>query len=309
MAEGINWLKHHGYKVSALGAGQKAEGGAAELIECIKGLGISILIIDSYALPSGYFKPLSREGALLAVIDDNELHAYDCDILINCNIGAENRGYLGTRAGLKLLGGKYCILRKEFAEAPPVALHEKVSDILVTMGGSDPNNCTPLVVRGLAPIGGITMHIVYGPLMGNMDEIRLALDESGGEAAIYEQPGSMPSIMGRCGMAVSAGGGTMRELFALGLPSLFICQAENQRPVCEYLSKTGYPLYIGNHDSLRPGEITGGALQMIGDFDLRKNIQQFMLGTVDPKGASNIVSEINAFMPFYRQKRDGCKYG
>jgi spore coat polysaccharide biosynthesis predicted glycosyltransferase SpsG len=187
------------------------------------------------------------------------------------------------------------MLRQEFATTPPAELREKVSDILVTMGGSDPNNFTPKVLNALAPLENVCIHVACGSMMKNINDIKAEAKKCLSRVILYSPPDSMAELMQKCDLAISAGGGTVKELFVMGLVSLFIIQADNQLPLKDYLHKVKLPLYLGSYRDVTSEQIYAETLKLINNHDERTRIRTQILHKVDRMGVSNIVRELKLY--------------
>ena len=102
------------------------------------------------------------------VIDDiAHLDHYVADIILNQNINAKELSYSCELGSKLLLGTDYVLLRDEFLtyknlkrESPKVA-----KKILITMGGSDPDNMSLNILESLNQISikGLEIKVVVGP--------------------------------------------------------------------------------------------------------------------------------------------------
>ena len=289
---GIGWLRQHNCRVEQLYS-KTIEGESEEFNNLLYAWSADIVIVDSYWISSEYIRNLSQSGAIVVAIDDNGLYDYRCDAVINCNLGAENLVY--PNAQISLLGGRYAMLRKEFTEISPTPPRERVSDILVTMGGADISNFTPTVLEALSSLRDINIHVVIGALMTNESEIKSAAEKCLCNVILHRAPKSMAELMASCDLAVSAGGGTVKELLAMGLVSLFIIQADNQMNLVEYMNRVNLPLCLGVFNEVTSEQIYSAACNLMNDYKLRTKYSTFMQEQVDRLGTKNIVIKLKEY--------------
>lgn len=289
---GLQWLREKGYQTRELSDSNSLEAEAEELIALLREARTDILFLDSYWLSDEYIKSMRQSGAFVASLDDEQLYHYECDAVINGNLNAEDYSYSDCEVGFLMLGGRYNILRKEFSVTPPTPLRNPAKRILITMGGTDCSNYTPTVLRGLEAFEGLEISVVYGPLMTNRAEIENAADRCKSPVSIYESPSSMAKLMHDSDLAISAGGGTVRELFTMGLVSLFILQADNQLPLKDYLERRGMRLCLGYHTDVSPKEIAAAVKTLLSDVNIRARYREKMLGLLSRDGVQNIVQTI-----------------
>lgn len=109
--------------------------------------GQDVLLVDSYQVCAEYFLAL-REFVPVACLEDMGV-PYPVDLLINYNIYAPEleKNYKAPVSDVKmagkypkkvLSGAKYMPLRKAFQEPAAYTVCDKVTDVIITTGGSDP---------------------------------------------------------------------------------------------------------------------------------------------------------------------------
>lgn len=290
--EGIQWLRGKGYQVIELAKSKSLEIEAEQLISLLLEMQADILFLDSYWLSSSYISQMKRSKAFVVTLDDEHLYIYDCDAVINGNLNAEDYSYDDCKVQFCLQGGRYNILRKEFSELAPAPFRNFPKCVLITMGGTDCNNYTPTVLKGLMAFENLEISVVYGPLMGNWAEIETVAARCKSRVSIYESPTSMAELMYKSDLAISAGGGTVRELFTMGLVSLFILQAENQLPLKRYLERKGLPLCLGYYTNVSAERITAAVERLLMDTDSRIKYRNEMLQLLSRNGVKNIIRDI-----------------
>ena len=75
-------------------------------------------VLDGYSFDMAYQRAMRAAGFRLLVVDDyNHLPEYECDILLNQNLGADTYDYKVNPEAERLLGPKYALLRWEFRNA------------------------------------------------------------------------------------------------------------------------------------------------------------------------------------------------
>jgi len=116
------------------------------------------VVVDGYQFGADYQEALrSTESKVLFMDDYGHSARYSADLVVNPNVCADEAPYRNRESYTQvLLGTRYCMLRREFKawrqwqrKIPPLA-----GRVLVTMGGSDPENLTARVLEaypGSAP--------------------------------------------------------------------------------------------------------------------------------------------------------------
>src|SRR5262245_25027151 len=109
-------------------------------------------VFDSYELGRDAHRSIRRAGARVLVIDDGAAHVeFDCDILVNQNVGADAVGYRVDPGTQCCFGPKYALLRREFAVPSRERRFEApASRLVVTFGGADAHHQAARVARIVA---------------------------------------------------------------------------------------------------------------------------------------------------------------
>lgn len=194
--------------------------------------------IDGYGFAPEYLEAARAKARTLVVDDYGHRARLPADVVLNQNAGAERFAY-PPDAALFLLGPRFALLRPEFAEAPRRAANAKPR-VLVTLGGSDPDNVTETVVRALAPLAAeLDLVVVIGP--DNPHEAALR----GLTRDLRKGVPDLRALMLQCDAAVVAGGVTALECAAAGLPTVLLSIAENQKRQVQALGAAGAGLALG----------------------------------------------------------------
>lgn len=199
------------------------------------------LVTDGYHFNFDYQRGIRAAGIKLLLIDDyNHLPEYEADILLNQNIGAEEIEYHCNTDCRKLLGTRYIMLRREFRSAKPRERKGNPKNILVTMGGADPDNVTRRVIKALSQLEIPDLHIktIVGPANPHIESLKKEVELSTFDLQLLTEVKDMPGLMHWADFAISAAGSTCWELAVTGVPFITVILAENQEQVAQVLEKT-----------------------------------------------------------------------
>jgi UDP-2,4-diacetamido-2,4,6-trideoxy-beta-L-altropyranose hydrolase len=215
------------------------------------------MVLDGYHLDSSYQRRVKEAGHPLLVIDDMaHLEHYGADVVLNQNIHAETLQYSAEPNTQFLLGTRYVLLRREFSpwrhwkrEIPEVA-----RKVLVTMGGSDPDNVTLKVIHALAEVGvdDLEAVVVVGAANPHYEALHAATCASQHAIRLLRNAPNMPELMAWADIAISAAGTTAYELAYLGVPMCLIAVAGNQEANVRLLDLAGLARGLGNLKDVTP---------------------------------------------------------
>ncbi len=252
-------------------------------------------LADGYFVTAAYLDRVRRRLPV-GYLDDMCRLDIGADLLVNYNIFAHAGLYEGSRAAELLLGPEYAPLRGEFA-GNACEVRDRASRVLVTTGGSDRYNLAgQLLEKALAHPGtaGLEYHVVSGAYNVHLEGLK-ALERQHGNLRIYSNVSDMCGLMRGCDIAATAGGSTMYELSALGVPMVCFSFVDNQERIVEGFVEKGLVGFGG--DYLRQGEamvaeaVEGIAL-LAGDRDLRQAYSRRLRALVDGRGAMRIAQSI-----------------
>lgn len=226
-----------------------AEQDAAACVAAIMDLDIDWLVVDHYGLDASWHKALRDSVGKIMVIDDLANREYDCDLLLDQTYGrsAEDYQRLVPLHCRLLLGADYALLRPEFPRLRFSALERRqhsrgIQRILVSMGGSDPNNLSSRVLEGLDQVmwpKPPQVDLVLGSGFAHNETIRKQVAEYSTPVNIEENVSNMGELMHDADLAIGAGGVTSWERCCLGLPTLIVQSADNQSTVISKLLAVG----------------------------------------------------------------------
>ena len=203
----------------------------SELTEVILQNKIHKLIVDTYFVTDTYLSALEKICKVI-YIDDLNSFRYPVSVVVNYNLyGLDipySKIYLETNTKL-LLGPKYAPLREEFQNIN-ASFRNTVQKILITAGGADTYNAAgQIIAKVVADVffKGIEFHVVAGRLNSHIEELKTMADTYP-SIVIHQNVHKMSELMLECDIAVTAGGSTMYELCACGVPSICFSWANNQ---------------------------------------------------------------------------------
>ena len=217
---------------------------------------IDLLIVDHYDLDERWERSMRTLARRIMVIDDLADRPHDCDLLLDQNLlPALDTRYQGlVPDGCRLLlGPGYALLRDEFyASAANVRERTGFAHLLLFFGGGDGENLTARALLELCD-SDFTADVVIGASNPHHDEIAALCRAGGGRYTLHVQTERMAELMARADLALGAGGGSHWERCLLGLPTLVVTVAENQRETTRLLHEKGVCLWLGEAANLPPG--------------------------------------------------------
>ena len=226
----------------ALWLGATMEMDAAQSIDALGDEPVDWLVVDQYGIDLQWETMVRPYAKRIMVIDDLADRRHDCDVLLDQNLGRHEGHYKALCAPdtRLLLGPQFALLRPEFTEWREWALTNRSTSrqILVSLGGTDWSNATAKVLQEIneVPLSKEwSILVVLGPSCPHIEQIRVMVRTMNVETKLLVGANNMAELMASCAFSVGASGSTSWERCCLGLPTLMLVTAENQRAIADTL--------------------------------------------------------------------------
>ena len=259
------------------------------------------LIIDHYDIDISWEYPLRKYAKKLMVIDDLANREHACDLLLDQNYSNNEDRYNGLVPGncIQLLGPEYAILRPQFQKARE-CLRKKdggVNRILVFMGGVDSQNVTSKVLRAIHMLdrSDIALDVVVGNLNPYHDEIKI-LTSKIPNTICHHNVENMAKLMSSADLCIGAGGTTTWERCCVGLPTIAIILAENQKGISESLDREGALINLGWYQNVNENGITECINKLINNPGKIQSMTDIGRSLVDGEGVIRVVDTITSIV-------------
>ncbi len=281
---------------TALGSQPDLQRTVSVLTDSTRGNSACAVALDGYQFKADFQLGLKNAGCRLLVMDDfGHSDFYHADFVLNQNISArpDLYGKRGNNTEL-LLGPRYALLRPEFLEsrAQTREIPRRAQRLLVTMGGADPDNVTLKVIEALHD-SGFDVRVVVGGSNPHLPVLRQAANAASKGATSVElviNASNMPELMRWADIAIAAGGSTSWELAFMGLPTLFVILADNQKESTLELERHGFGVCLGEQAKLGKDRLRGAIEALSGDHERRMAFATRGRQIVDGLGADRVVA-------------------
>lgn len=290
----------HGDATYGSWLGGSQEDDALQTAAILAGHSWDWLVVDHYAVDWRWEIVVRGHARKIMVIDDLADRRHEADLLLDQNLGREASQYrnLIPEEAKRLIGPAYALLRPEFRELRNYSLCRRESArpqrILVSLGGMDRSNVTGKVLQALA-IAGLPQDVFVIVVLGASSP---CLDAVAGLASRMPFPcelrvgiDDMARQMADADLAIGAAGGSSWERCALGLPSVMIVLADNQREIATALHRAGAAILVSHDDA---GALGGTLLAMLSDRQAMHRISAAASAQCDGLGACRVATEMLA---------------
>ena len=158
-----------------------------------------------------------------------------------------------------LIGPRHALLRPAFAARRDAALARRGSGplrrVLVSLGGVDAQDATSRALRALATAGcaaALELTVVMGPTAPWLARVREQAAAMPCPTRVLVGVPDLAAAMAEADLAIGAAGSTSWERCCLGLPTLMVVLADNQREAAARLAADGAAVELALDDGFEP---------------------------------------------------------
>lgn len=263
------------------------------LIKYAKKYQIDWIITDHYNIYASYLEKIKHHGFHILSIDDTAQIHYYSDIIVNQNIGAEKLTFSVEPYTIQLLGTSYIMLREELLLREKKKQHSSVEKMLITLGGSDPDNYILTILQSIASITkDIELLVVIGPYNPHKATLQAYAEKTKSMISLIHSPENMADYYLQADIAISAGGSSCYEVAYFGIPNIIITIADNQLAIAHELDSNRIGIYLGKKNELQPQNLRDKVKELLDDKSLRDTLGQNGKKIVDGKGKKRIITHL-----------------
>jgi UDP-2,4-diacetamido-2,4,6-trideoxy-beta-L-altropyranose hydrolase len=255
-----------------------------ELSQC----GAHLLVVDGVQFRHHWQKLIKQTRVSVLLLEDNGTSPpYCADWVWNADLPVRPEMYQKCEPPAKLLlGPQYVLLRREFLKAEPRSKATgPVRNVLITMGGSDPENFSERTVTALRPVcRDCKLRIVVGAANSHVEKLRVAVRDIGAE--LLRATDNMAEHMAWADLAFTVEGGTLWELLYMGVPVICWSRSEPVSMLLSELRSRGMVTALGSNTE---PDVLAGIFQDLTRDNIRLNvIRENSRTMVDGRGAERV---------------------
>jgi UDP-2,4-diacetamido-2,4,6-trideoxy-beta-L-altropyranose hydrolase len=263
-------------------------------------LDVAWIVADGYHFGAAFQAQLKAAGHRLLLVDDyGHSDHYSADLVLNQNIHADPAVYRNREPATRLLlGTDYTMLRREFwpwrewqREIPSIARH-----VLITFGGSDPDNVTLLVLHALqqAALTELAATVLVGGSNPHHATLQAAATDSPFPVSIQQNVTDMPGLLAEIDVAISAGSSMCWELAYMQVPILGISRAMQEEILLQASTQHGVSQNLGHYHTLHSRSIAHTLHALVTDQAQRRTMAHNGRATIDGRGVTRILHTMHA---------------
>lgn len=250
-----------------------------------------VIFLDQYGSVPEWEALAANAGIQLLVLDDLD-SATQADVIVRPH------GGIGSgRSTIVLRGPAYLPLSRHITELARRSSHHTSSRLRLNIcfGGSDPTGETAKALQAVSILEELDVDLVVGP-GARIDPVLIETSEQMPHVTLHQAPSQekLAGLMFGADLALGAGGVMLWERLCLGVPSLVISVAQNQRAQIDNMVEAGAIRFLGDYAEVTPDKIAQAVTALAADEHGRKAIAEAGQKMLDGRGALRLASWIRA---------------
>jgi UDP-2,4-diacetamido-2,4,6-trideoxy-beta-L-altropyranose hydrolase len=256
-----------------------------------------LAVIDHYGFAPDHEGVVAKSVRRMLVVDDLR-RPHVCDLVLDSNLGRTAADYPGQAA---LTGIRYALVRPGFAALREDTIRRRraeppVSRILVSLGLTDVGGITARVVEALAPVlGEIGLDVAVGGAAPSLPRLRALVTPQSG-IVLHVDTTQMAALMARADLAIGAGGSSTWERCCLGLPTVLLVLADNQRPNALALAAEGAAVVVEADGAGFDERLRACVATLIASAAERRKLSEAAARLCDGRGANLVVARLRGLL-------------
>ena len=187
------------------------------------------VVVDSYRFPAASVTALGRVLNVLAIVDGDH-RGIEAAIYLDQNLGAESIPRPEAIRDRFLCGAPFALVRRAILDArraEPWRDSVGPPTVLTFMGGTDATGANRAIAESLRAINEACAIAMVAPVAQH-PALRAAFDSRPG-VTLVEPTASLPAMMGRAQVIVSATGTSAWDICSLGVPAVLVVDGHVHR--------------------------------------------------------------------------------
>ncbi|MHA7819024.1 MAG: UDP-2,4-diacetamido-2,4,6-trideoxy-beta-L-altropyranose hydrolase [Erythrobacter sp.] len=247
------------------------------------------VVKDSYAFDERWHEAVREKlSCRIAQIDDVPDRRIAPDLLIDHNHASDHRAkYADCLTGTtKILGGpRFALLGPAFAQAERYGFNDEVRSIGIFMGGVDVGNHSATALDALDEVAfSGAVEIVTTSSNPHLAELEQRISQRPHTDLSLDLP-DLAEFFARHDLQIGAGGGATWERCCIGVPTILVVLAPNQKSVAPYLAELGIVALAAEPTK---EAIADQMRELLTDGEYRRDLAERSRALVDGRGAQRV---------------------
>ena len=294
----INELTKRHYNYTILPKFNSIKNESSYISNLMKSKNFQIIILDMREFGESLSKYLKQSNHYVVLIDDAWCKTAYADLIINGTIVEKYHKYKKINKYSKVYTGtNYLIMPNHFKKFRKQLYNIKQKqnyNIVITMGGSDYDNLTELVVNSLLHFNNLRINILVGPFFKNYKNLKQVSNNR--NVKIIKSSKTIWKEFNKADIAISASGNTLYELIVQRIPTLCISASPHQIPYAKKFQNLGCAIHLGYKNQITTKKIQNSVTNLLKNTNKRRKMASVSGKTIIGNGLTHVISIMDKFL-------------
>ncbi|QKJ25044.1 hypothetical protein HRU87_02255 [Aquiluna borgnonia] len=252
-----------------------------------------ILVIDNYELLEPFTQMRDELGLPQVHFEDGGGFENLADVIVNSGLSNSENFEIANipseRCSFSIVGPQAAMIRSDLKTIKKARrlISDNPHDLLgyVNFGLSNKRKLLNIIFSQLESLNNFGWTVVEGIPDSNLK--RVCRSEGGGKRATVP----MKRVMLSADFAIGGGGLSAYERAYVGIPSVTVVLSDNQRGIAKILQQAGAAITLDTRWTTE-SDLLAGALEQLGDPEIRAQMSQAGKTAVDGLGAGRVMNQI-----------------
>ena len=256
-----------------------------DLFNILREYGPHIVVNDILDTSEEYIHSLKQEGYFVVNFEDLGLGSGIADVVFD-DLYEHDLGEMNV-----FTGHKYFILNDEFYYQPAKIITKDVNRVLINFGELDSNNFTEKAIDSILSTNyDGRIDVIVGLGYARLNEL-ISKYESNPLIQIYRDVSNISEFIFKADIIFTSSNKLVYEICSIGIPTICLCQ-DNREESHVFVTRNNGFINLGLGESIERKELIDEFLNLVNDYELRRELHEKMLSVDLRYGFENISSVV-----------------
>ncbi len=251
------------------------------------------VVVDCYDVGPSELIAFSKRAPLVALFDDSLATPPGTGLVINAAPNLAGDQIAGVPA---LLGAQYAIVDPSFTRLPRRAAPARPRTLMLCFGLRDSANACALALAALERIDAAldrpNIRVILAEDAPHRADVARRVASFGPRGVLLPPAPSLAPLLAECDLFLGAGGVSLLERMAAGVPSVTVVTAGNQLPFARAAHDLGGTLLAGSLDGLSCEALADNIQTLADDASARARMAEAGRRGVDGGGIARVAAAL-----------------
>ena len=259
------------------------------------------IVVDDYNSNANWDDVAKKYCKNLLVIDDLQSVQRNCDLLLDMNYRSksfEKKTTSKCENESVLIGPEFALLDELYSPLQETAKNicrDDIKSVFINYGTLDVYSLTLRTVYiFLERFAEIVLNVVVQESNSDIQKLKNLELRNSDKLRLYISPDFLGNIMSENDFSIGAGGISLWERFALGLPAIVVSTSDNQSAPLQMLSDDLFVNYLGGADEVSDDDLFQAITNFVDDASGVKQLRDKIIELCPTDGSKRVADAMQS---------------